>query len=171
MFILRWLMSVLLFVGRLIMSVIVEVFLFLVKCAVWIGSNIVKFVQWGALIVTIVLILLIPVAMIYGLFTDKGATLQGIIAFLSVGFIVFLIGIDHSPAGYGLSLATTTFFIHASLFDTFLKYSKGDVGLAWLILILASALVVWIIRISWWLFGLHKMGNLNFRYLYLTYRG
>ena len=148
MFVLRWLMSGI----------------------IWTLKLMVKIVQWGALIAAIVLMLLIPVAMIYGLFTDKGETLQGIIAFLSVGFIVFLIAIDESLAGYGLSLATATFFIHASLFDTFLKYSKGDVGLAWLLLILASALVVWIIRTSWWLFGLHKMGNLNFRYFYLTYR-
>ena len=162
MFVLRWLMSVLLFVGRLLVSVVDGI--------IWTLKLMVKIVQWGALIAAIVLMLAIPVAMIYGLFTDKGETLQGIIAFLSVGFIVFLIAIDESLAGYGLSLATATFFIHASLFDTFLKYSKGDVGLAWLILILASALVVWIIRTFWWLFGLHKMGNLNFRYFYLTYR-
>ena len=162
MFVLRWLMSVLLFVGRLLVSVVDGI--------IWTLKLMVKIVQWGALIAAIVLMLAIPVAMIYGLFTDKGETLQGIIAFLSVGFIVFLIAIDESLAGYGLSLATATFFIHASLFDTFLKYSKGDVGLAWLILILASTLVVWIIRTSWWLFGLHKMGNLNFRYFYLTYR-
>ena len=90
---------------------------------------------------------------------------MGIIAFLGVGFIVFLIGGDESLAGYGLSLAATTFFIHISLFDTFLKYSKGDVGLAWLILILASTLVIWIIKAIWWTFGMHKMGKLTLRNL------
>ena len=110
MSILRWLMSVLLFVGHLLVSVADGI--------IWALKLMIKIVRLGILIAAGVLI---PVSVIYGLFTDSGQTLMGIIVFLAVGVVVFLIGCDDSHAGYGLSVAATAFFIYIWFFaDTLL---------------------------------------------------
>ena len=101
--------------------------------------------KWIFVVIGFLVFCLLLNVVIYGV-TLLWPVILAVAGLITVVVVVSDDSASTSSASSNLLAVAIAFVIYIEFFDTLLKYSKGDVGLAWLSLILISALIAWIIK-------------------------